>query len=307
MGLECKAVVCPKWLAKCDKRIVKLCYVVYEQVVIPLRSMTYDVTIYPYNSASITGAFSSRSLLVVHDFVPNKKRNRSFAALYIRVTQAIHSVLCGDVAYVSKTTAEIGRRTNKFRHSRTFLFPNSFYLFERNLESPQRAKREYVLLCTGWGVNKDLAGALELYRQSELFDTRELRILGISGHQEIVDAFRARYPQVGSRISVLPRLSDSELVAAYEEASWTWVHSLEEGYGRSIAEARLCGSRVVASNIAPFREQADDATFYYVGLKEFKSAVARCEAYPACAPRRIPPEHDILHAEIRRFLGSKEL
>jgi glycosyltransferase involved in cell wall biosynthesis len=159
-----------------------------------------------------------------------------------------------------------------------------------------------VLLCTGWGPNKDLVGALKLYMQSGLHRHRQLDLLGLAGRREIVDDFCRDHPELEPCIHVLPVLSDREVVQAYELAAWVWVHSNFEGYGRSIAEARSCGCSVAASNIAPFREQRDQATFLYRGLEEFTQAISDCEAKSGSATRRDPKEHILLQAEIRRFI-----
>lgn len=302
-GIVCREVRCPAMLRRLPRRWLNLIFVLWEQAIVPVLGLAFDCTIYPHNSASVLGSLLGDSLLVVHDLIPNSRRNKKLAARYIRISQIIHARLGGDIAYVSRTSERIGRLAGLFPRSKSFLFPNGLFRFTKEMEPISKAREEHVLLCTGWSANKDLPGALNLYRESGLCWKRTLRILGISGRQEAVDTFCATYPDIAHRITVLPRLEDAAVGEEYRESAWVWVHSKKEGYGRSLAEARACGCRVVASNIAPFREQADDATFFYRALSEFKSAVARCERYPASAPQRIPPEHDVLKAEIRRFLA----
>lgn len=140
------------------------------------------------------------------------------------------------------------------------------------------------------------------YRKSGLWRQRRIRILGLAGHTEVVDAFRETHPDVAERITVLPRLDEADVKAEYASAAWVWVHSAKEGYGRSIAEAKLCGCRIIASDITPFREQRYEGVFLYSGLRRFLEACRNCEASSPDRPIREPMEHEVLRAEIRRYL-----
>lgn len=304
-GIESREVRCPAMLRKLPRPLLNLLSVGCEQLVMPLLALAYGRTIYPSNSMSILGALSRRSALVVHDFIPNHKRNRRLSARYIRMTQRIFSLMRGDIIYISRSTEKIARRARCFPRSKTFFFPNAYYGFLALRSPGQSARGNHILLCSGWGLNKDLSGALGLYLYSGTYTRRPLQILGLSGRRDIVDSFCAQHPEVVGCITVLPRISDREVVHAYEAAAWVWVHSRSEGYGRSIAEARFCASRVVASNIGPFREQQDEFVFLYAGLAEFNAAVAACEASSPNASTRRPVEHGILQSEIRRYLGGR--
>jgi hypothetical protein len=301
-GARCYELRCPQFLSGLPRSVLNAMYVAVEQLVMPLAGLAFDRTIYPYNSVAVLAGFSRRASVVIHDHIPNHARDRKLAARYIRATQLLFADFGGDVIYSSSTTMRIGQRIHQFPVSRQFLFPNAFYRLIALRSDPPPAREDFILLCTGWGKHKDLPGALELYLQSGLFRLRPLRILGLAGHTDDVDLFCSQHPDVADRITVYPRLPDSSVVRAYETASWIWIHSLREGYGRSLAEARLCGGRIVATSILPFREQADEYVFLYSDLAGFQSAVARCEAAPEDAPRRSHFEHAQLMAEIERFI-----
>jgi len=293
---------CPRCLRRLPRSVLNCLFVLFEQAVMPVAALWFDKAIYPYNSVAIVGVLSSRTAMVIHDLISSRGRNTAMSARYLQLTQAVFNWSRRDAIYVSQSTWRIAKRLRRFSKSPTFLFPNSFFGFMKLLSQPFPPRGDAVLLCSGWGKNKDVAGALRLYLESGLYRNRPLRILGMGGHTEIVDGFCADHPEVASRIVVLPPVDDREVVRTYETAAWTWVHSRAEGYGRSIAEARLCGSRVVASNIAAFREQADDATYLYLGLEEFMRAISCCEANSAAVSQRIPPEHQLLKTEIDRFI-----
>jgi glycosyltransferase involved in cell wall biosynthesis len=302
-GIGAKQLRCPKILRQLPRPLLNCACVVAEQVITPIAGMWFDRVIYPSNSVSLVGALSRKTAVIFHDFISSRGRNKSMAAHYFKVTQAAYAKGSGDVIYISRSTQRIGTRLKKFPRSRTFLFPNSFYRLMNVVSAKPPARGDAVLLCSGWGKNKDLAGALEIYFESGLYRNRPLRILGLAGRREMVDRFERAHPEIRGRIDLMPEVDDQQVVRAYEQACWTWVHSQSEGFGRSIAEARICGSRVVASNIPPFKEQADDATFLYRGLDDFERAVLRCESAGVEGSRRMPTEHDALQAEIRRFIN----
>ena len=301
-GIDARQFRCPKSLRRMPRPIVNILFVLAEQVLMPIVSIGHQRVIYASNSVSILGTLSKRTAIIVHDFIPNRKRNRSFAARYIRTTQRVHALLGRDVIFVSKSIERIARQAHIFPHSRKFEFPNSFYIFFEKRPRQVSVRQDHVLLCSGWGANKDLAGALRLYVNSGLYRLRPLRVLGLSGRTRIVDEFRGLYPEASKRITVLPSLTDDAVIQEYGSASWVWIHSRSEGYGRSIAEARFCGCSVVASRIAAFREQRDDFTFLYRDLEDFKDAVLHSERTAAAANFRYPEEHDRLEAELHKFL-----
>jgi glycosyltransferase involved in cell wall biosynthesis len=306
-GVVCREFRCPRVLRRLPKQMLNVAFVLCEQCVVPVLAFSCDRVLYPYNSVSVVDSIRGRAVLVVHDFVSASTRRRSFLARYIRVTQRIHGRLAGDVTYISRSTERIGRRLKWFPRSQTFLLPNSFFRFMSSLRGDSITRSDAVLLCTGWGDNKDLGGALKLYLESGLCERRPLRILGIAGHREAVDTFLEKCPWLRARVTVLPRLEDSAVGEEYRSAAWVWVHSKKEGYGRPIAEAKMCGCRVVASDIAPFREQRNERTFFYTGAREFERAWARCESVPAePAPKEPcePKEHALLAAELDRYLRA---
>jgi hypothetical protein len=305
-GIVCRQLRCPRVFRVLPRALLNLAFVFTEQAIVPIAGLWFDRVIYPYNSVALVGAFSRKTAVVVHDFISSRGSNNSFAARYLKLTQAIAARAGTDVIYVSRSTMRIGRFLRKFPKSRTFLFPNAFYVFQDFIPTETAKRCDEVLLCSGIGKNKDLSGALQLYLDSGLWTKSHLRILGLAGHIEIVDEFCRNNPQIKDMITVMPQVDDRIVVQAYEMAAWVWVHSMTEGYGRSIAEARLCGSRVIASNIAPFREQTDEATFLYRGLEEFKQAICRCEAAGIATPRRVSPEHELLHTEMLKVMRFDE-
>jgi hypothetical protein len=304
-GLQCYQLRCPRILYRMPRSVLNLLFDFTEQLIMPVLSVAFYKAIYPYNSVSMCGALSRDTAIVIHDFMSNRRSKTGIAANYIKATQRVAAKCGTDIIYASQSTKRIGDRGHRFPASRTFRFPNTFYNFLALRSTAPPTRGDAVLLCSGWGANKDLTGALNLYLLSGLFNSRALTILGLGGHTEAVESFCKNHPAASKHIEVYPSIDDEAVVHAYETAAWVWIHTLREGYVRSLAEARLCGCRVVASNIAPFREQQDESTFLYSGAKEFASAIAACESAPANAPRRPHHEHDLLVAEVQRFVRAQ--
>jgi glycosyltransferase involved in cell wall biosynthesis len=277
-GQMVKMSTCPTFLNGLPRWILNLLFVINEQLIFPVATIFVSKTVYPFNSVSIIDSLMGRSLLIIHDFIPNHKSDRSLAALYIKLTQYIHSKLGGDVAFVSRSTEKIARRLNVFPISKKFYLPNSFYLFQDLAKNLSCSEGDYVLLCTGRGKNKDLVGALQLAYSSGLLSNSKIRVLGLAGDRSVIDKWCCANSIKSNRIFVCGKLSDFDVVKQYKSSRWVWVHSLSEGYGRSIAESKICGKYVLASDIPPFREQICASLFLYRGLDQFLGFTNHIEA-----------------------------
>ena len=266
----------PKFANKLPKFLLNILFVLSEQLLMPWLSLFYNKTIYPYNTVAIVGSFSRSTLLIVHDFIPNKISDKSIVARYVRLCQLIYSKFNGDVAFVSRTTYRIANTLGLFSTSRKYLIPNGFWNFKVNGASSVFENTNYVLLCTGTGSNKNLTGALDLYSNNPKLKCLDLILFGVAGNRKILDNWLKlnSNKNIGT-IIVLPKLTDSEVVEIYSKANFVWIHSKHEGYGRSIAEARYCSKFVVASNIPPFREQCDEFVSLYKNQLTFDLAIDR--------------------------------
>lgn len=294
---------CPVWLHGLPRSVLNVLFVLSEQFLIPVLGLFYDKVVYPYNTVALLGAGQDRSLLVVHDFIPNRRRDKSLAACYVKLCHCAYAALRGEVAYVSHSTLRVARIAGLFRRSRAYLFPNAFWTFRQAYHGPQPLQKDVVLLCSGTGDNKDLAGAIALYRSSGMWQRYPLYILGLAGEMEAVATSLQRWPELISRITVLPRLDNAEVVRYYLQAAWVWVHSRREGYGRSIAEAKLCAKLVLASRIPPFVQQKDRTVFLYASESDFSEVWLALEKQRTAAVTPVEPkEHTELLANTREWL-----
>jgi glycosyltransferase involved in cell wall biosynthesis len=305
VGAQPVELRCPRMLRRAPRFVLHLLYLLFEQVVAPVTRLLKGctVTVYPYNSAGVVDALLGRSVLVVHDLIPNARGSRSLAGFYIRGTQWVHRALGRPVCAASDSTLTCLRRLQMFRRCPLRLWPNPFYSFEDALErsggpvqdssGPPPLRR--VLLCSGMGANKDYAGALWMFRHSHELEGVQLRVVGFGSHAPLARRRVRRLPEeFQSRIVVLPRLSMDQLLDEYRATDLVWVHSHHEGFGRFVVEGRLCGRPVVASDITAFRRFAGmGASLYRSG--QFDVAVSRARELGAAV--RLPTV-SAYHAEL---------
>jgi glycosyltransferase involved in cell wall biosynthesis len=262
LGVEHRELRAPAWMARAPAMVQNLFFVLFEQVVAPLLARWHRCTwtVYPYNSGSLFDALTGRSVMVIHDLIPNRRDSRGLAARYIRVCQAWHAWLGRPVATVSRHTMRQLGRISRFERCDKYLWANPFYAFEavlaRQGARPVRPQKGMtLLLCSGIGPNKDYRGALKLLRRLPPQAGWQIRVLGFGDEAPLARRTLDLLPPAWrDRVHVLPRLSLDEIVAEFSGADVVWVHSRAEGFGRPVMEARMCGKPVVATDIGAFRQ-----------------------------------------------------
>lgn len=273
---------CPGWLRPAPRAVRNLMFVMFEQLVAPVMRAVRGcaLTVYPYNSAGMIDAALGRSVLVIHDLIGNDRTNARLAARYIRSTQAFHRRMRAPVCAASMHTLKHVRRLQAFDGCTIRLWTNPFYSFEAALAQHQGRASERqraaprILLCSGLGPNKDFRGALRLFAASEPLRDAELHVIGFGDDAHVAERWVRKLPEpVRRRINVLPRLTLQQVVSEYDASDFVWVHSLKEGFGRSVVEARLAGRPVVANDIGAFRRLKDEGVALY-RKNSFDSAVA---------------------------------
>jgi len=263
---------CPRFCRRLPRSLRKILFVVFEQIVAPAMRIWRGcaVTVYPYNSVGVIDAILGRSVLVIHDLIPNARKSHTLATRYICATQAVHCLLGRPICAASEHTLTQLRRIRRFSHSALHLWSNPFYQFERaladsNIEFSSSSSRPMrILLCSGMTPNKDYPGALRLFTCSGRLRDAELFVLGFGDDAHLARRRVARLPSnVRRRIVILPRLSLEEVAAEYLMCDVVWVHSKNEGFGRSVIEGRLGGRPVIASRIRAFARLAAPGITYY--------------------------------------------
>jgi glycosyltransferase involved in cell wall biosynthesis len=312
LGMDVIELRCPRLLRRAPRMFQNLMFVFFEQVVAPSMRLLRgcSLTVYPYNSAGIIDAALGRSVLVIHDLIPNRRGNLQLSSKYIRVTQTIHRMLARQICSASSHTLAQLHRLPAFRDCALRLWSNPFYAFaaalgEQRLQVPAGSPRPLrVLLCTGMGPNKDYAGALKLFRKSKLLAEAELRIFGFGDDAALARRRLSRMPEhLQNRIRVLPRLSLAEVATEYTSADLVWVHSRKEGFGRCVVEGLLSGRAVIASDIGAFRELLGTGVFLY-GKNGFDASIAHALSERGRATMTFENCHLPLEASVREVIAE---
>lgn len=306
LGYECVQLRMPRLWYKLPRGLINILFVLFEQCYVPLYAWfsRATVTIYPYNSIALLGALSPKSVMVVHDFIPNKKT--SFAALYIRISQQFACALKRKVFFVSQAILRQANIYNCFPACEKRVLLNGFYRFESLIAKTSPSDEKFILLCSGRGENKDFHGALMLYLQSGLYRQLPLRVIGMSGDRSMLA--RPEFAAIQQHVTIYSQIADEDIVALYHSCSFVWAHSLNEGYGRTIAEGKLAGKLVLASDIATFKEQRDEFVWLYRDGHDFKQGLAAMERFlgqgfgDAFYSPRAPQEHHQIESELNRLL-----
>lgn len=283
-NVEVRMLRAPFWLRRLPRQGVL--FHIFEQFYVPLVGLFYDVVIYPYNSASVFSVLHKGSLLIIHDFIQNRKKIAGFdkmSARLVRWTQAWYRLFSRDVAYITDEVARQSKWIQAFPRARTFILPNSFHFFKKHVTavgSSNPSRR--ILLCTGKVPTKNLSGALKLFFATPTLEAMPVSVIGLGvpgGAEYFTECVRA-FGRSSAAFEILPMISDQELASVYMKCDIVWVHSDLEGFGRNVAEGLLAGKRVLASRIPPFMKQAKTSAnvFLYKNgdLADFQAAADAC-------------------------------
>lgn len=131
-------------------------------------------------------------------------------------------------------------------------------------EQCSRGSTPYLLAVSSPCSHKNFARMVAAFLRMDGLDEVELRIIGDSNR-----VFSGSLHDVGGnrRIRMLGRLTDEELVEAYQGATAFVFPSVYEGFGIPPLEAQACGCPVIAARAASIPEVLGDSALYFDPLK----------------------------------------
>ena len=131
-------------------------------------------------------------------------------------------------------------------------------------EQCPRGSAPYLLAVSSPSAHKNFARMIAAFLKLEGLDEVELRIIGDSNR-----VFSGSLHDAGGnrRIRILGRLTDEELVEAYQGATAFVFPSVYEGFGIPPLEAQACGCPVIAARAASIPEVLGDSVLYFDPLK----------------------------------------
>lgn len=277
-GIRVSVVRAPAFCRKLPRSLFYMIAVVVEQIALPLIGLCKraDITLYPYNSASIIDLLTRRGRIVVHD-LEQLNRGLSPSKAYFLLCYRVIKWLDRPLFTISNLSRQRLIASGLFGSGAITILPNTFFAFERLLPTPpsRREAKTSILLCSGSTANKDIESLATVYLPQALDAGYRVSILGL---HKATDAPRLAaldgYLRSG-QLRFCGQLSDGEVAAEYQKHEIVWVHSLREGFGRCVVEGRLAGSRVICTDIAEFAELSDNEVYRYKDSAEFMTALDR--------------------------------
>lgn len=309
-GNDVVELKCPQKLRRLPAFIHNIIFVIFEQIFTPIYGFVYrsHLNIYPYNSVSLIDVLTGKSLIIIHDLISLKKKNKSLASRYVSVCIAFSSRFSSKYAYISKSTQRILQRVKLYNHSAGYYLPNTFYQFENCAKNNDIKDLGYVLLVTGHGENKDLPGALRLYFSLGKELKKPLKILGCGNHAEYVRSLISEFSHMTDfdiDIDIVGFVSLEKVVELYAHSSFIWAHSKAEGYGRAIAEGKILNKNILCSKITPFIEQKAQNVFYYTGVEDYSAVFRACLNNISSVNDVEISEHIIMRKELSKLYEKK--
>jgi glycosyltransferase involved in cell wall biosynthesis len=116
----------------------------------------------------------------------------------------------------------------------------------------------------------------------------ELMLLQVGGDRNVVQQQQISRDGIAERVWRLRGLTRGQLAACYRRAALVLLPSEAEGFGLPTVEALACGTRVVASDIAAFREVGGNAVSYcpVADVANWAGTVERLLDDPTAGPKR---------------------
>jgi glycosyltransferase involved in cell wall biosynthesis len=308
-GLRVSVVRAPAVCRKLPRSLFYALAVAVEQFLLPLIGFwrRADLTIYPYNSIAIADVWTQRGRIVVHD-LEQLSRPLSFSKLYYLA--CYHAVRRNQAPLF--TISDISRlrliKSDLFGRGAITILPNTFYSFERLVKGENPERKPAILLCTGSTANKDLGTLVEDHLPRALTKGFRISILGLHKPDDMATLEPLRRFIMSGQLRICGPLSDRQVAREYCAHAIVWVHSLREGFGRSVVEGRLAGSRVIATDIPEFAGLRDDDVYFYKDAVEFAAIADRLLPIDEPAtPYAAYPYRELLRNAAERALQVREV
>jgi glycosyltransferase involved in cell wall biosynthesis len=168
--------------------------------------------------------------------------------------QAADAVIC-----ISQATAQAVQDRYHIPDERIHIIPLGVSSLFQPLTNVSMPASPFLLYVGGRGGYKDFSTVLTAYQRWSGRASTQLVVVGGQWTQQE----RAAVAPLSGRVVLLTGVSDSALLALYNQASGFIISSHVEGFGLPVLEALACGCPVVASDIPTTKEVAADVPLYF--------------------------------------------
>jgi len=244
---------------------------------------TLDVFFSPYNSA--TRLKTIPHLMLLHDVIWKvlastylyNFRRRIYAQQTFEAVKAARKVLTVSEFSRKEIHKHLGIELDRIKVIGAGV-SQTFHPLEKNDKNTARILKKfgvtspYIFYIGGFETRKNVNLLLCAFAKLVKHYTNNLRnrILVIGGETPTVSSPLledvkgiATSLGIGDNVKFVGKLSDEELASFYNGADFFVFPSLYEGFGLTVLEAMACGVPVIASQIAPIVEVAQDTVHYF--------------------------------------------
>ncbi|KGF62808.1 MULTISPECIES: glycosyltransferase family 4 protein [Pseudomonas] len=185
---------------------------------------------------------------------------RAFRLLYRTMTPIMLARIKSLLTVSAFSKGEIAQ-VYKYPEKKIFVVPNAVS-GDFHPGSQETNKQDYLLAVSSPSAHKNFSRMIEAFLMLRGHEDLQLRIVG-GASGVFNDDNLQRLASRDSRIQFLGRLSDSELIAQYQNATAFVFPSLYEGFGIPPLEAQACGCPVLAANAASIPEVLQASALYF--------------------------------------------
>jgi glycosyltransferase involved in cell wall biosynthesis len=185
---------------------------------------------------------------------------RTFRLLYRTMTPIMLARIKSLLTVSAFSKGEIAQ-VYKYPEKKIFVVPNAVS-GDFHPGSQETNKQDYLLAVSSPSAHKNFSRMIEAFLMLRGHEDLQLRIVG-GASGVFNDDNLQRLASRDSRIQFLGRLSDSELIAQYQNATAFVFPSLYEGFGIPPLEAQACGCPVLAANAASIPEVLQASALYF--------------------------------------------
>ena len=244
-------------------------YTLWQQFSLPASLCRHHIDLFlaPYNTAPVCLPKSIDLILVLHDTILMKDFRRPDIHGWITDTYRRWLIPYSVArARIVLTVSEHARTDilRAFPRANVRIIPCTVPAHWFN-PVPLQRRDGYLLMVTSWAPHKNASGAIEAYAQYVRRVGRNARPLKVVGLHNANQAFRKRLEalEIASAVTLLPFVSEHELIRLYQNAAALLFPSFAEGFGIPMLEAMATGTPVIAAGATSLPEVGGDAAVYF--------------------------------------------